>query len=137
MIVIAVVDDANGLLFCNRRQSRDRILCQRILEETAGQRLWMNAYSAALFAGFCAKQITVEEAFLEKAEDGDFCFLEEALPTEVLERVERIVLFRWNRSYPGDVFFDVEVTRAPWRLASSEEFAGSSHERITMEVYER
>jgi hypothetical protein len=45
------------------------------------------------------------------------------------------VVYRWNRRYPGDVFFDLDVSAAPWRCVETEEFVGSSHEKITKEVY--
>ena len=51
MIWIAIVDNSMGMLFNHRRQSRDRVLVQRILEITRGHALWMNAYTAAAFTG--------------------------------------------------------------------------------------
>ena len=50
------------------------------------------------------------------------------------DRIERIILYRWNRAYPGDMFFDIKLDRS-WHLASAEDFAGSSHEKITKEIY--
>ena len=49
MIWIAIVDNSMGMLFNHRRQSRDRVLVQRILEITRGHAFWMSAYTAALF----------------------------------------------------------------------------------------
>ena len=45
MIWISIVDNSMGMLFNHRRQSRDRVLVQRILEITRGHALWMNAYT--------------------------------------------------------------------------------------------
>ena len=137
MILTAVVDDGMGMLFNGRRQSRDRVLRQRILELARGRNLWMNEYSYGLFRDECENiQVRVDEGFLMKAGEGDVCFneTEPALPAE--ERIEKLVLFRWNRMYPADVRFDLDLSSG-WRLESSEDFAGSSHERITMEVYAR
>ena len=50
------------------------------------------------------------------------------------EKIEKIVLFRWNRHYPADVHFQFP---GKWHLVQTEDFPGSSHEKITMEVYER
>ena len=44
MQVIVCVDDGMGMLFNHRRQSRDRVLIQRILEITKGKQIFMNTY---------------------------------------------------------------------------------------------
>ena len=51
MIAIVCLDDENGMLFNGRRQSRDRVVTERIALLAAGKKLWMNEYSAGLFAG--------------------------------------------------------------------------------------
>jgi hypothetical protein len=139
MQIIAAVDDGGGMMFNRRRQSQDRILRERILELSAGSRLWMNAYTYRQFAGMepPPAQIAADEAFLEKAADGEFCFVENAPVLPVLERVERVILFRWNRAYPSDLRFDVDLSAPEWALVETEDFPGFSHEKITKEVYDR
>lgn len=39
MIIIATLDDGNGMLFNNRKQSQDRVLREKVLTLTAGSRL--------------------------------------------------------------------------------------------------
>ncbi len=133
MILIAAVDNRNGLLFNHRRQSQDCILRERILEITEGKRLLMNAYSAKQFPDDAP--VTVDEDFLLHAGKGDFCFMEDQHVTPVLSEIEAVILFKWNRDYPGDFFFDLDLSDPRWRLQSTEDFAGSSHEEITQEVY--
>lgn len=51
MRVIVCVDDNGGMLFNHRRQSRDRVLCERVLQ-MADERdcsVYMNTYSAKIF----------------------------------------------------------------------------------------
>ena len=48
-------------------------------------------------------------------------------------RVERVVLYRWDRAYPADLYWDLSLEG--WTLARREEFPGFSHEIITKEVY--
>lgn len=131
MILIACVDDRLGMLFHNRRQSQDRILRERILTLTQNSRLWMNAYSAGQFAS--APQITVAEDFLQQAATGEFCFVENVDPALALPRLEKLILYRWNRSYPGDFFLNLPLES--WRKTASSDFSGSSHEKITEEIY--
>ena len=50
-------------------------------------------------------QIRVEEDFLQKAGEGEFCFAEDADLSGEEERIQEIYLYRWNRDYPADVYF--------------------------------
>ena len=72
---------------------------------------------------------------LDRAGPGELCFAETADPAPWAARVEEIVLYRWNRRYPADLRFTLPLEG--WTLVRSEEFAGSSHEKITKEVYRR
>lgn len=131
--MIVCLDERNGMLFNNRRQSSDRLLCRRVCELTRGGRLWMNGYSFALFND-TETNICVDEAFLEKAGQGDYCFVESADAVTRAADAEELVVFRWNRHYPADTRFPEEQLSARV-LVSSDDFSGSSHERITQEVY--
>ena len=135
MILIVCVDDHNGMMFNHRRQSQDRVLRTDVLELTAGKTLWMNAYSRKQFTEGDAEQIQVDEAFLDAAEDGDFCFVEDADVSGCVEKIEEIYVYRWNRDYPADVYFPVDLSG--WKCGETKEFAGSSHEKITRERYIR
>ena len=136
MILMAAVDDNMGLMFNRRRQSRDRLLRQRMLELAGGRTLWMDGCSAAQFRRELeGRSVRVDENFLAQAPPGDFCFLEDRSPRPTAEWIERLILFRWNRVYPSDLSFDLDLSG--WRLAESGDFPGSSHDRITQEVYVR
>ena len=112
MTAIVCVDEAWGMAFHGRRQSRDRAVCARILEDAA-------------------------EDFLAQAGPGELCFVEEPPLLPWLDRLEGLVLYRWNRRYPADAWLDVRPGPPGWTLARREEFSGHSHERITKEVYTR
>ena len=45
-------------------------------------------------------------------------------------------MFRWNRDYPADTYFDLSL-ESGWTRTETSEFAGSSHETITKEIYIR
>ena len=49
--------------------------------------------------------------------------------------IEQLIVFHWNRAYPGDFYLDIPLDQ--WKLVSTDEFPGSSHEKITKEVYVR
>lgn len=132
MILIVCVDDLNGMAFNHRRQSQDRVLTERIEDLTAGSNLRMAPYSQKLFS---RENIVVSAGYLAEADADDYCFVEldDVKPYE--NKVQKAIVFRWNRHYPSDLRFGIDLSN--WRLVASEEFPGSSHEKIAMEVYER
>lgn len=131
MQVIITVENRNGMLFNHRRVSRDRKVSERILAYCKEKKLWMNAYSAKLFEN--NPQIRVSETFLEQKDA--ICFVEDQDVTPYLPEIDTIILFHWNRDYPADFFFTVDLSE--WNRIHQEEFAGKSHEKITMEVYKK
>ena len=131
MILICCVDDRMGMTFNHRRQSQDRLLRQRVLELSGGS-LWMNEYTARQFADAEDKTI-VDPDFTQDCPKGAYCFVED-IPVFDL-KPERIILYRWNRTYPADTYFDIPLQE--WRLLSTSDFPGYSHARITEEVYIR
>lgn len=134
MTVYLCLDEKNGMLFHNRRQSRDRAVRADILRECAGSTLWMDAYSASQFEPAPAA-IVVAEDCLARAGIADSCFVERQVLAPWVEKIGRLVIYRWNRAYPSDTCLDVSLEN--WKLFSREEFSGYSHETITKEVYRK
>ena len=138
MILISCIDDRGGLLFHGRRLSRDRVLCQDVLRTCAGSPLWMAPGSRSLFSSLrdgLSSSILTSEDFLAQAAPGEFCFLEDRPIRPFLDRVESMVLYHWNRRYPADLFLDLDPAALGWSLLGREDFPGSSHKKITKEVY--
>ena len=131
MILVICLDQKDGLRFNRRRQSKDRLLRQKLLELTRGKALWMNAYSAAQFEE-TAENLRVDENPLEQAGAGEYCFVEAADPTPILPLVEELIVFRWDKTYPADLRFSPAAFGS---LAEVEEFAGYSHDIIRQERY--
>lgn len=139
MVLMAAVDDSGGMMFNKRRQSQDRALRERILALSARSRLWVSPYTAKQFAQDSTDtgNFAVDSGFLDKAGPGEYCFVEDTSAAPYESRAEQIILFKWNRRYPADLFFDIDLSAGGWKLSSAEDFPGSSHEKITMEVYVR
>ena len=135
MIIIACVDENLGMAFHNRRQSRDRAVTRRILQICGNKKLWMEPYSEKLFAEETPAVWQSSEAFLEEAGSGEFCFAERVSPANAAEKIEEIILFEWNRTYPSDVKLDFDLSE--WELTELEEFPGFSHEKITRKRYRK
>ena len=121
MIIILCLDNNNGMMFNDRRQSQDRGLREYIAEMTKGEKVYMNAYTEKLY-----------EDFLHKAGKGETCIVENLPLKPVIDQIEEIVIFRWNKVYPSDQVLDVDLEE--WKLAEEEQIEGSTHE-ITKQIY--
>lgn len=140
MILITCVDNNMGMLFNHRRQSQDRVLKERILKSASGKIFWMNHYSENQFKEFenyinNSQNYNIDEHFLSKAACNDICFVEDCSVAPFEQKIEKIILYKWNRDYPDDFYFDIPLSEHGWKLISSEDFVGSSHDKITEEIY--
>ena len=133
MKIIVCVAKNGGMLFNGRRVSRDSVLCDKVLEITNASRLLMNNYSAKQFAD--TSKIIIDDDFLNNAADDDFCFVENtAVPAEKIDSIYR---FNWNIDYPADFFFEIDPKECGFKKVKTENFEGSSHKKITLEIFER
>ena len=130
MDVIVCIDDNGGMLFGGRRQSRDRVVNEDIL--SAGGTLWIAPMSATLFP-----DARVSEHFLDEAGAEERCFAEDRALMPYLARIERLILYRWNRVYPYDFCLDIDPAAVGMRLAEQTELVGHSHPSIIKEVWQR
>ena len=137
MIIIACVDERNGMMFNRRRQSRDSAVCGDILRECGGKKLYMSAYSGKLFGDAEEKNIRISEDFLKEAGEEDACFIEDIQISGFENEIRTVILYQWNRRYPADRYFLLDLSDGSWELQRTEELKGSSHEKITKGVYER
>jgi len=125
MTVIVCLDDNLGMSFGGKRQSRDSAVCADIVQMANGAAITMDERSKMLFEGLDANI----------ADNGEFYFAEFESPNALLQSADGLVIYRWNRRYPADLRFDVSLEG--WQLCKASEFAGTSHEKITKEVYVR
>lgn len=118
MKLIVCLDETGGMSWGKRRQSRDTEVIKRI-KETANP-LYINEYSLDLFP----------EAIVGTGEG--FYFAEVDLPES---NPEEIYIFYWNRLYPSDFVFNIDLGN--YNLVSAEDFRGNSHDKITLCRYRR
>lgn len=134
MNIIVAVDDDYGMLFHNRRQSKDCALRKKIESLVQGKTLWMNAFSRKQFEEENIAY-SVAEDFLNQAGQGEYCFVEDQSLLPKKEEVEELILFRWNRKYPSDFKLDLIPEKCGFHCTKTEEFVGNSHEKITLEQW--
>ena len=118
------------MMFNDRRQSQDRGLREYIAQMTKDEDVYMNAYTKKLYEEI--KHPIVSEDFLHKAGKGDTCIVENLPLNSVVDQIEEIVIFRWNKVYPSDQILDVDLEE--WNLVEEEQMEGSTHE-ITKQIY--
>ncbi len=134
MELIVCVDDKGGMLFNNRRLSRDVCVCEQVVQMVGNSRLLMNTYSAKLFEN---KAVIVLDDPIEKAMSEDYIFVENMDLNGIMHRFTKVILFKWNRIYPSDLQFPMDELQSQFKLTFTKDFPGNSHEKITMEVYVR
>ena len=134
MNIIVCVDKKNGMMFNGRRQSQDSVLRSKVMELCAGARLLMSEYSGLQFSEY--SDIIITDDFLQQAGAGDYCFIEDdVLPPA--EPIENVVMFHWNRDYPADQYFALDLKSNGFKREKKEDFIGSSHKKITVEIYKK
>ena len=131
MKLIVCVDSNNGMLFNNRRQSKDRILIQHILDLIGENKLWITEFSKNIFKDKEYNLFEIQD--IEKIKKNDYVFIENHSPKILEDKVNEIILFNWNREYPADTFFDISLDN--WVLESEEEIEGFSHKKIIKKIY--
>ena len=138
MKVMVCLDLNNGMQFNHRRQSRDRTVTQRMLELAGDSPIWLTKDSARLFdTEEAGRRLRLSEQPLKDAGPGEFCFVEQPGLLPFRDTLEEIIVFRWDRVYPADQICDLKPEPPEWRLDSTCEWKGYSHEKITQEVYHR
>ena len=132
MNVIVCIDDNKGMLFNQRRQSKDMEVVKDIWRMT--DVLWIAPFSKTMFEDSKDKVI-IDEELLEKANNGEYCFVENKELAPFCDDIEQLVLYKWNRKYPCDFRLDIQYEK--WNLVRTQEFVGNSHEKVTKEIYVR
>ncbi len=133
MNAIICIDNRGGMMFNKRRQSMDKVLQQEILRLSENHKLYMNEYSYKSFSDVNAENIIVDNQIPKNTGINDYCFIENIGLMDFYEKIYRIIVFNWNKTYPADFFLDIDLKK--WKLLNTKEFSGFSHERITMEIY--
>ena len=133
MKLIFCIDNKNGMTFSGKRQSSDKNLREWIINYAQGSKLRMSIYSAKQFENNAS--VSADDDYMSKAEENDVCFIEDG--SYSTDNASEIVLCKWNRHYPADRFFDTDLKAAGFRRVKSEDIAGTSHEKITIETYRR
>lgn len=132
MNAIVTIDNNGGVGFNRRRQSKDKKLIERVLKLAKGADLYCSEYSSGLFDE--GKTIVSLDP-AEDAGDNDWVFFENTNLEDFEDDIEQLAVFLWNRDYPADKYLGLDLE--DWTLIKEEEFKGNSHDKITLQIYEK
>ncbi len=135
MTLIVCFDMRRGVTFFGKRQSADAKVKNRIIEIADGKPIYMTEYSASLFKNTDAEVRIVSD--IGSAPEDAAVFAESAELSAFRGRVTRFVIYRWNKLYPRDGSADFYPFDEGMWLVSMTDFNGSSHERVTEEIWEK
>lgn len=136
MEIIVCLDDYGGMLFNSRRQSRDRLLIEDIISNLGNKKLYIYEYSQILFEAYEGKY-EITDDFFAINDDNCICFIENIDVKPYIDQISAVTVYNWNRVYPRELVFDINLEKEGFSLMSSREFKGYSHDKIRKEVYER
>lgn len=137
MRAVICLDDNYGYLFNNRRQSRDFKQRRDLLKLIGNEKFYLNSYSFEIYRDMDFNMEIVDyKNLLEIDENGNYLF-ENEISKEIIDNVDSIICYFWNRNYPFDKVFEEIKNKEKWREISRYEFEGNSHEEITRVIYER
>ena len=136
MRLVICVEDRGGMAFNKRRVSRDKLMISDFAEYAGDSAVFIEPYSEELFSEV-SLNIILSENPSKFAENCDFVFIERQSPRIFAEAASEIVIYKWNRRYPFDVAMDFSPESLGFKLESTLDFEGNSHDKITREVYKR
>ncbi len=136
MTVIVCIDNARGMLFNKRRQSKDEYLIDDIRRLANGKMVYISPFSEKLLNRYSLPFKALDNP-LDGRERDDIVFIENIPLKEYIEDIDRLIVYKWNRDYPADLYLDIDTKNDGFKIKSRREFAGKSHEKITREDYER
>lgn len=133
--VVLCLDNKNGMTFFGKRQSRDKNLISELVSSNHRRKIYSENYSSILFDGY--EGVNFSDNPLEICEDGGTCFIEKSDVTPYLDDIDIFIIYKWNKSYPADKFFTVNLRQQGYTLLGKVDIVGNSHDKITKETYKK
>lgn len=134
MNLIVCLEEKNGMMFNKRRLSQDVVIREDIYKNLDDKALIMNGYSFKMFEKDNSGQNIVIREDLPLDNDEDFQFIEDKQLGMYEDKINKLVVYYWNRRYPSDLKFDIDLSSDKWEVESEMEFPGKSHEKITKKI---
>lgn len=134
MNLIVCLEEKNGMMFNKRRLSQDIAIREDIYNSLDGKNLIMNNYSFKMFQKDNNDKNIVVSEDLPADNNEDFQFIEDKQLSKYEDKIDKLIIYYWNRRYPSDLKFDINLSSGKWEVISETEFQGKSHEKITKKI---
>ena len=128
-VLFLTCDQRNGLAFNNRRQRQNKTALSHMLSRAGGQ-VCIRACSEDLFQS--GDYILFDD--LARIPDGKFVFEELGNGWESYGKYGQIILYRWQRNYPGDIHLPHGMLSS-YYLEESHDMEIGPDECVTVEAY--
>lgn len=134
MTVFCSIDSCDGVIPMGGLQSADPMVAKRIFARVNNGNLYMgmNAYRAY---GELDTVIATSRP-LDYCKRGEFCLLSGQDVTPFEDKISRIVIFRFKKSYPSTRFFRL-FRKDGWIVESEDNFFSKKGIAVTETVYVR
>lgn len=133
-LIVCLSNDA-GMMFNNRRQSRDSALIERLIEIVGTHKIYAEAYSKTLFKD-CSLNNSIffnKDIDWSTIDESDYVFVEDPELFKNAPIFDQVIVCWWNREYPSDKFFRINM--ASYESVKTETLVGRSHNEIEIEYY--
>ena len=119
MKIFVCLDEKGGMMFNHHRQSRDRILMADMKTSVEASPLLVSPYSEKLVREH-GIPCSVHENLLSVSGSDDFCFVEDTDASDYADRIDTVIIYKWNKRYPADVFLKLDMS--PFKMVSVYDF---------------
>ena len=116
-------------------ESRDAAVIKDVESLVGDGIVFISNFSEKLFEDSSESVISVSDP-LESAKD-DFAFVEDMALLPYAEKIDELVIYRWNRRYPFDFKLDIDPEKEGMTLAQTVDIVGNSHAKITRETWRK
>lgn len=135
MTSIITLDTNNGLLFNKRRLSQDKVVTADIISQASGTNLYVTPYSYKLFPeGTPCTPLNNPYTLADKQA---VIFAEDINPVKYIDIIDTFVVYLWNKEYPSDVRFNVNLQELGFRVTNRVDFSSNTHPNITRLIFSR
>ena len=114
---------------------------ENMLQDCVGSKLWVAEYSKKFFVdengNITQPNVMIDNNYLALAGENDGCYVEKEDISPYIDKIDTIVLYKWNVRYPADTYFNISLLDSNWKKHSLNHFKGSSHDKIYKEVWKR
>ncbi len=128
MITAIVTDPEGGFSYKGKRIAQDRTVRRKILG--LAPKIYMSEYTASQYLEADRDHISITEH--PPIDDEAVYYLEAG---HIPENTHMLMIYRLDASYPSDT--RIVPDPRDWELMDTEEFAGHSHKKVTLERYRR